>query len=59
MRAQNGSKKSLLAFGGKDTCFIVYYVQVFIVLLRLAHAAQLGDINPTPGSCSLIPAAAL
>ena len=36
---------SLLASEGKRTCIIIYYVQVFIVSLRLAHAAQLGDIN--------------
>ena len=57
--ASFGSEKSLLALEGKKTCIIIYYVQVFMVLLRLAHAEQLGDINLTPGPCSLIPAVAL
>ena len=40
---------------GKKTCIFVSYVQVFIVFTRLAHGAQLGDIIPTPGPCSMIP----
>ena len=58
MSASTGLEKLLFALEGQKTCINIYYVQVFIVLLMLARAAQLGDINLTPGLCSLLPAVA-
>ena len=37
----------------KKTCFIVSYLQVFIVFTKLARAAQPSDISFTPGPCSM------
>ena len=42
-------------FEGKKSLYFVLYVQVFIVITKLARAAQPIDITPTPGPCSMIP----
>ena len=50
--------KSFQLFRGEKKlvfCFVVSYVQVFIVITKLARAAQPGDITFTPGPCSMIP----
>ena len=59
VRPRASLEKLLLAFWGKKTCFIICYVQVFIVFTKLARAAQLGDINLTPGPCSMLPCLSL
>ena len=46
-------REVILAFERQKTCFIVLYVQVFIVFTRLARAAQPSDISLTPGPCSM------
>ena len=45
----------ILAFEGQKTCFIVLYVQLFIVFTRLARAAQPNDIILRPGPCFMTP----
>ena len=47
--------KSFSFLEGKKSLYFVLYVQVFIVITKLARAAQPGDITFTPGPCSMIP----
>ena len=46
--------RSLINLGGKKLVFQYHYVQVSILLMRLARVAQLSDFISSPDPCSLV-----